>query len=234
MATRCASSGRRSQNVVIRTDKKLDGNLFFTDNYAWEETWTAEDGRSFGLAGNGMTKDVKAKQVDGSVYEFTFHESGQPIVVTDSVRHGRLPRPRDHLVRLHHRHRHRHVQLRRAQGRRTPSPVRPRPVQGRRTDHRERLRRPPDATAARLDRLPDGLLRVPPAELSRRRHRQPAARGLQRLRRERRRVRGSARRPPLGGHPALHRRRRLADRPAARRARSPAHRGAARLRLLAL
>ena len=75
--------GEGSENVVIRTDKKLDGNLFFTVNYAWAETWTTEDGRWFGLAGNGLTKDVKAKQVDGSVYAFTFHESGQPIVVTD-------------------------------------------------------------------------------------------------------------------------------------------------------
>ena len=35
-------------------------------------------------------------------------------------------------------------------------------------------------------------------------------------------------------HPAVHRRRRLADRPAARRARAPARRGASRLRLLAV
>lgn len=75
--------GEFSHNLVIRTDKKLDGNRFFTDNYAWEETWTTEDGRFFGLAGNGVTKDVKAKQVDGSVYAFTFHESGQPVVATD-------------------------------------------------------------------------------------------------------------------------------------------------------
>ena len=59
-------------------------HIFVTDNYDFTEVWTAADGRSFTLAGNGIAKDVKAKSVGGSVYEFTFHNSGQPSTVTDS------------------------------------------------------------------------------------------------------------------------------------------------------
>ena len=42
------------------------------------------DGRSFTLSGHNLYKDIKAKRVDGQLYAFTFHISGQPVTVTDS------------------------------------------------------------------------------------------------------------------------------------------------------
>jgi predicted peptidase len=36
------------------------------------------------VSGNGLAKDVRAKSLGGSLYEFTFHESGQPVVVSDA------------------------------------------------------------------------------------------------------------------------------------------------------
>jgi dienelactone hydrolase len=77
-------AGVESHKVQVRADKKLDGNVLFTDNYEWRETWTAADGRWFTLSANGVFKDVRAKSLGGSVYEFTFHEAGQPFVITDS------------------------------------------------------------------------------------------------------------------------------------------------------
>ncbi|MEA2605752.1 MAG: hypothetical protein QOI00_509, partial [Chloroflexota bacterium] len=76
--------GVESHLVLIRVDKKLDGNVFVTDNYAFKETWTGSDGRWFTLSGNGIGKDIRAKSLGGTLYEFTNHNSGQPVVVTDS------------------------------------------------------------------------------------------------------------------------------------------------------
>ena len=76
--------GVESHKVEVRTDNKIDGNVFVTDNYEFKEVWTAADGRSFTLSGNALAKDLKAEPVGGSVYQFTFHQSGQPSVVTDS------------------------------------------------------------------------------------------------------------------------------------------------------
>jgi dienelactone hydrolase len=76
--------GVESHLIQVRADKRLDGNAFFTDNYQFRETWTAADGRWFTLSGNGIFKDIKAKSLGGAVYQFTFHETGQPLVITDS------------------------------------------------------------------------------------------------------------------------------------------------------
>jgi hypothetical protein len=76
--------GVQSHKVQIRADNQLDGNVFYTDNYDFKEVWTAADGRSFTRSGNGLAKDVQAKPVGGSVYEFTNNSSGQPEVITDS------------------------------------------------------------------------------------------------------------------------------------------------------
>ena len=38
-------AGTQSHVVQVRADKKLDGNVFVTDNYEFQETWTAPDGR---------------------------------------------------------------------------------------------------------------------------------------------------------------------------------------------
>jgi len=76
--------GVESHVVVVRSDKKLDGHVFVTDNYEFKETRTAADGRWFGVTGNGLAKDLKAKSVGGSVYEFSFINTGQPFTITDS------------------------------------------------------------------------------------------------------------------------------------------------------
>ena len=78
-------AGVESHVIQVRADKKLDGNVFFTDNYQIRETWTAADGRWFTLSANGVFQDIKAKSLGGSLYEFTFHEVGQPFVITDST-----------------------------------------------------------------------------------------------------------------------------------------------------
>jgi dienelactone hydrolase len=77
-------TGVESDQVLVRTDKKLDGNVFVTNNFEIHETWTASDGRWFAVAANGLDKDVKAKALGGTLYEFTFNESGQPYTLTDS------------------------------------------------------------------------------------------------------------------------------------------------------
>jgi predicted esterase len=70
--------------IHVRQDPHNPDNTFFTINYSWRETWTAADGRSFGLSGNGMFKNVQAKRLGASLYSFTDHETGQPFVITDS------------------------------------------------------------------------------------------------------------------------------------------------------
>ena len=76
--------GVETHLIHVRADRRVDDNFFFTNNYAWRETWTAADGRSFTISGNGIYKDVKAKSLGGSLYQFAFHENGQPIVIRDS------------------------------------------------------------------------------------------------------------------------------------------------------
>ena len=54
--------GVETHLIHVRADRqRLDDNFFFTNNYAWRETWTAADGRSFTISGNGIFKDVKAQ-----------------------------------------------------------------------------------------------------------------------------------------------------------------------------
>jgi predicted esterase len=69
--------------VQFRVDNHT-GIYLFSDNYTVTETWTAADGRFFTLSANGLNKDVKAKPVGGSVYQFTTNQVGQPFVITNS------------------------------------------------------------------------------------------------------------------------------------------------------
>jgi predicted esterase len=77
-------TGVSTDQVQVRADKKLD-NAFFTDNYQFRETWTGPDGRWFTVSGNGLFKDLPGKSLGGSLYEFSFHNVGQPFTVTDST-----------------------------------------------------------------------------------------------------------------------------------------------------
>ena len=133
-----------------------------------------------------------------SLYQFSFHDTGQPVVITDSSGRRRLPRPGELSPALTRSTSRRGDQFLgfRAQG--TAPAVQRRPVQGRGTArgaaHQRGLCAVPDATADRLDRLPDGLRRIPAAELYRERCEEPASAVLQRLRRDgRRHARGDRR-----------------------------------------
>lgn len=56
------------------------------DNYSFNETHTnTATGRSFTVKGNGIFHEVKARQVDGNVFEFRAIETGQPFVVEDAT-----------------------------------------------------------------------------------------------------------------------------------------------------
>ena len=76
--------GVETHFIHLRQDRRVADIFFFTNNYSWRETWTAADGRSFTLSGNGIFKDVKAQSLGGSLYQFEFHENGQPFVITNS------------------------------------------------------------------------------------------------------------------------------------------------------
>ena len=76
-------AGVSYDKLQFRVDNRT-GIYYFSDNYSGTETWTASDGRFFTLSWNGLTKDVKAKPLGGSIYEFTTNQVGQPFVITDS------------------------------------------------------------------------------------------------------------------------------------------------------
>ena len=76
--------GVETHMIHVRANSRLEDNFLFTNNYAWRETWTAADGRSFMISGNGIFKDVKAQSLGGSLYRFEFHENGQPFVIINS------------------------------------------------------------------------------------------------------------------------------------------------------
>jgi hypothetical protein len=60
--------GTESYMLQWRTNKRMDGFTFFTNNYARTETWTGDDGRSFTFTANGLFKDVKQKPLGGTLY----------------------------------------------------------------------------------------------------------------------------------------------------------------------
>ena len=147
--------------------RRLDDNVFFTNNYPWRETWTAADGRSFTLSGNGIFKDVKA-QVPRRIAVPVQVPRERPAVRDHRLgRQGHLPRPRE---------------LSPAATRSTSGPASSTSSE---TSSRDRIRcststcarpshRSPGsatlpkyltAAADRLDRLSGGLRRIPAAEL---------------------------------------------------------------------
>ena len=77
-------TGVSTDLIHVRADNTNPDIFFFTDNYAVTETWTAPDGRSFTLSHNGQFKNVQAHRIDGSLYQFEDHETGQPFVIADS------------------------------------------------------------------------------------------------------------------------------------------------------
>ena len=81
-------AGVSTDQVKVRVDTKDPRVVYVTDNFQFRETRSVADGRSFTVEANGLSKDVRAKLISGSLYEFTFHNSGQPFTIRDSS--GRL------------------------------------------------------------------------------------------------------------------------------------------------
>lgn len=76
-----------SGRVMIKdATPATDGQFFyFQDNYQYRDVITNPDTGEFVVVrGNGIFKEVQARQVEGSVFTFLTHEAGQPFVVEDS------------------------------------------------------------------------------------------------------------------------------------------------------
>lgn len=63
-----------------------DASAFFVHNrFYFEEVHTrASDGAVIVVSGHGLFQETKATRLDGSTFEFTAHQSGQPFTVTDA------------------------------------------------------------------------------------------------------------------------------------------------------
>ena len=79
-------SGHDEGIAQIRVGKgDLTTAFFLHDNYSFLETWTRRDtGDYFTLGGNGLFQETKATPVEGTIFEFTSINAGQPFVVWDS------------------------------------------------------------------------------------------------------------------------------------------------------
>ena len=59
--------------------------FFLHDNYSYLETWTRRDtGEWITLGANGVFNETKATPVEGTIFEFTSVNAGQPFTVWDS------------------------------------------------------------------------------------------------------------------------------------------------------
>lgn len=76
-----------SGRVMIKdATPATDGQFFYLqDNYQYRDVITnPATGKFVVVRGNGIFKEVQARQVEGSVFTFMTHEAGQPFVVEDS------------------------------------------------------------------------------------------------------------------------------------------------------
>ena len=74
--------------VVVQEHSDGGGVAITSDKFQVMEVWTNADGASFTVERNGLQKDYKPAQVDGSIYRLTHKFSGQTAIVRDSS--GRL------------------------------------------------------------------------------------------------------------------------------------------------
>jgi hypothetical protein len=79
-------SGHAEGVAHLRVGKgDLTTAFFLHDNYSFLETWTRRDtGDTFTLGGNGLFQETKATPVEGTIFEFTSVNAGQPFIVWDS------------------------------------------------------------------------------------------------------------------------------------------------------
>lgn len=70
----------------IREGKHRNATAFFLlDNFSYTAVHTnPENGEWFLVRGNGVFNETKARRVEGSIFEFTSIEAGQPFVLEDS------------------------------------------------------------------------------------------------------------------------------------------------------
>lgn len=71
----------------IRVDKASGGQAFFQRlNFSYEDVFTnPSNGRSITFEGHSVINELKATQVEGTVYRFTTIEAGQPFAVRDGA-----------------------------------------------------------------------------------------------------------------------------------------------------
>lgn len=76
-----------SGHFRIRAGKGgTDTAFFLRDNFSYGETHTnVVTGESLTIEGHGVFNEVRARHVEGNVFEFTSIEAGQPFVVSDSA-----------------------------------------------------------------------------------------------------------------------------------------------------
>ena len=72
--------------IATRAGTGPDASAFFVRNaYFWEEAHTRlPDGPTIVVGGHGLFNEVKATRIQGSVFEFSAINVGQPLTITDS------------------------------------------------------------------------------------------------------------------------------------------------------
>ena len=80
-------AGEVTSATVNRTRSPKEPDLFyFHGRFSFREVWTNPDtGAWFVVRGTWLAADVTAKLVEDNIYEYTFIEAGQPLVVEDST-----------------------------------------------------------------------------------------------------------------------------------------------------
>jgi hypothetical protein len=79
-------TGHAEGTAHLRVGKGDQESAFFLhNNYAVTETWTRRDtGEWFTIEANGLFQETTAVHIEGTVFEFTSVNAGQPFTLTDS------------------------------------------------------------------------------------------------------------------------------------------------------
>ena len=194
-------TGAFTDEIQVRADQNPDIN-HATTRHDFKETWTADDGRWFTVSGHNLFKDIRLKRVEGTLYEGVFNIPGQTSTICDAS--GRIVRKDGGNVSFDYTIDFAdgsfNVVSDKIAG---PHPsfdtdvcLAVAPLTG--GDSAKYLTERPIGSTE----LPDGLRRVPAAELHAERREEPAAAVLPRLRRDRRRdARGAIERLVQAGIP---------------------------------